>query len=296
MEIVVKHWKRWAICAVAVAAAMTWAMVRRSSQELSQQVAAEELRASEAASLERAILAYQAVPMASLPDLISPDAVATVLQAARVDDDEGQSHTESDVLGVTNAVAALLYHRYAQADPEVYIRWRLQAGYVFVDRNKLLVASGEGASYEACFGHRPSDDQTLNEIFRDFWNYQINNAALHNRPVAVAGASLGQSVVFGTRSTVPGAKINRRPKPRGDLGNDAWNVRPAAFTRWFTPAFNPDGSEQTLRAATYGIVVQYADGSRRPLVFHLTQHSTSKQWLVDWITIRAARADTAEMY
>ncbi|MGQ0629256.1 MAG: hypothetical protein ACT4PL_14290 [Phycisphaerales bacterium] len=280
------------ICVILAAGAVGWAL--RSQLSQSPTLAAHQQMETEA--FDSALEAYRLVPMRPLSAIADETALAALLREVTPENETGGTHSPADVESVSAAVAGLFHARHFQSSVEEYLRWRSNAGYVFVNREQLLVRSGMAASYAATFGRPPADDQPLESVFADVWGAGEQARTPVNTPRAFAADPAGRALIFGNRSTIAGSPRNRRPTPAGRLGAEAWSVRPGAFVRWFVPAHEAALRNRESPSATYALLVEYGDGSRRPLVFHLSKDPAGSRWLVEWITVRAHHPGVAELY
>lgn len=183
-------------------------------------------------------------------------------------------------------VADFLYFRFAQPSVEAYKAWRRSTGCRFKDLAESLRPWYVDEAYEAYFGEPFPDDPDVERLFDRFWSAGLEWGGGVNRPVALAEEPKGLACVFGT--ITPGDP--RRAMLAGEMSADLWHGGIASTMRgWWRPAQSTrDLLKRHGRAhyAVVGVILEYADGSRRPLILTWPWDPHAQRWVLEDVNVK----------
>lgn len=180
-------------------------------------------------------------------------------------------------------VADFLYYRFGKSSPAAYRSWRLSNGYEPVPLAELLDPWHIDRSHEIFFGEPLPADAEFGALFDKFCDASASYEHGHNRLVGVASVPKGLCCAVGSIS-----RANpRRPAVAGELGVDLWYGRMSATMRrwWRRPRQGRELLESgaTIACAEFGIVAEYADRSRRPLVLTFLFDPIDRRWVLEHV-------------
>ena len=182
-------------------------------------------------------------------------------------------------------VSAFLYYRFVQDSPEVYAQWRRSSGHHLKSLDEMIHPWFIDQAYEAYFNEPFPEDPDVEALFRKFWPIGLGWGEGVNRPVALADESKGLTIRFGTLA--PGNP--NRDMLDGQLGTDLWHGGIAATMRrwWRQPHDTQDLLDRFGRAdyAEVGIIMGYADGSRRPLILTYLWDPIEHRWSLEHVNV-----------
>lgn len=173
---------------------------------------------------------------------------------------------------------------YVERDPHAYWQWRLRDGHAPLSHDAIEAATGN-ALEPWINGMRKAADPTHQdrplpadpaEVFAAFFRASWGYAGEGRIPTAITVDARGlQSVLFQTNMPESGSVLLT-----GGIGQDAWRGGSGwSEMRWFDPL--PKNPQQTMwLCARVGIVFEYANGIRHPVIFRLVWHPDRQMWEV----------------
>jgi hypothetical protein len=192
--------------------------------------------------------------------------------------------TDSATLSLHQAVADFLFHRFLQDSPARYREWREQHGYRAKSVEEMIARADLEYTYRLFTGGDLPPDITHEQAFDRLWAPSLEYGSGFNRPVAVAADRRGLSTVLGWWTS----SNQERVSVEGELSRHLWRGGTAANMRnWWKPRF--DAQELIKRDgrvlfAEVGLVVEYADGTRRPMVMNYARDPQHSEWVLLHVT------------
>lgn len=161
------------------------------------------------------------------------------------------------------AVSEFLYFRFIRDDLETYVRWRLHRGDSFRSAEIMHTNWMVASDYESYFGRELGDSQSLRDVFLEIARFRESSIPDSQRPVGMTIDPSGLILGFDHAGTDLGYG-------RVDLGSDErvrfwYEPRLGSHRCWFGSGIDYDSAELVL-SAIVGVVMEYADGSKRPMM------------------------------
>lgn len=274
---------RLAVIAAVVPLIVVGAALFRYAKHNHQIDAAHRQRAELAEGLvEQGKRAYAAIGVTDISGLHSADDVYQLIRSMPFGGQVELSSASREKL--LRHFAAFVYHRFASPSIDEYIAWRHSEGYDFVPRGDLVRKWAVGSDYESLFGTALPENASSEALFRKFWTDLERRQKDVDRPraIAIEPAGLAGSV---SRMKASNPDLDLL---QGDLGAGMWHgVYNATFRNWWSPPHRmaellSERGEATV--ALVGAIVEFADGSRRPLVATFTYSPADDRWFIEKLT------------
>lgn len=234
--------------------------------------------------------AFEKVRFAPLKPGVTRESVRAALAGADVHG--GQLVNEGAVEGALDLVADLFYHRFCQSSPAAYRAWRDGLGDVPRGLTEMIERGDLIETYRSLTGRElpPADYVTVESVFDELWEASLAYGGGYNRAVAIASDDAGVVVHFGLWTP---ADRGRRAVS-GRLPADVWRGGSAGNLRsWWRPPVGVDAMiEKHGRVvfAEVGVVLAYADGSRRPHQVCLVFDPDRGVWVMQNVTAQNLRS------
>jgi hypothetical protein len=230
---------------------------------------------------ERGSEAYRQVDLIPLTALGSREEVRQAVTA--VDFIDGELATANQRTILLGEAADFLYYRYAQSSVETYKAWRLGEGYRWRPLEVMLDPWYVDRGYKVYFDEEPPPELDLEAAFDRFWSAALDYGDGANRVVALPGEAKGLLCRF---SRVTRAKPTAEPVG-GEIPFELWYGGVAMTMRaWFEP---PRAKSDVLAingetlAAEIGLVLEFADGRRRPLFLTYYWDPAGRRWWLEHV-------------
>lgn len=240
-------------------------------------------RAREASRLlEEGRDAYRRVEMLPVESFAGAADVRRALDAMTIRGDLALNAAERDAM--LAHLAGFVYYRFVQPDPEAYIRWRREEGYTLRDADAMAMLGME-AIHRQAFDRPPENGATVDQVFRALLAAERPRDTAAWRATRLPAAALGMACVAGTITL---DRMQRAPVS-GEMPADLWQGRVGgAVPNWFRRGRSIDEllrSEPGVEYADAGLVVEFADGSRRPLVVTLIRDPGDGRWRIEYLLV-----------
>lgn len=175
--------------------------------------------------------------------------------------------------------------RFIDSDAAAYQAWRRASGYVPLDRAELNSAWNHvSKDYKRLFGENLPSNFDISHAFARLWSAEADKP--FNRPVALSSEPAGMIFSLGTRKAFEPIY----PDLQGSLGSAVWVGNISKYMRsWWKPPLSIEQlsrSNSPLHLGVAGVMIEYADGSRRPLTAGLFYDPQEKRWMLDWVAIQ----------
>ncbi|MDQ7012845.1 MAG: hypothetical protein Q9O74_02985 [Planctomycetota bacterium] len=225
--------------------------------------------------------AYARLDVQPGSSLDSPEAVRALL--ARVDfssDKRLDAQSRDELL---DALSGFVYARFIQSDPETYLEWREQHGYTFRSEEDLRTVAGIEQVYRQALGEEPAADLTMSEMFTRVFSVAHAGTGSPWSLTAVASTGDGLCAAVGEMSL---QDMSRAPL-EGTLSADLWRGRVwGGVPSWF--ARGPSAIEllqthESLLYADIGMIMEFQDGVRRPVVCTFIREPSSGRWRLEYL-------------
>ena len=269
------------LTAVAAAAVLAlWAALRGSSTlSTTKSPDSEQLLIAERRLIAEGRRAYAAIPMRRLR---SRDDLRETLAAMNFQN--APPDGVGDATALLDAVEEFLYYRFVQTSVSDYKAWRRSTGHELKSLDELLDPWFIDEVHVLYFDEPMPSSADVESLFDRFWPAGLSYRSGANRPVAIASTKTGLQAVFGTLT--PG-NPRSRALLEGDLGAALWHGRTSfTFRRWWQQPHDTDSLIKRFGEANYadvGIIIEYADGSRRPFVLTMLWYPDERRWEVEHI-------------
>lgn len=277
--------KGWALGAIAViiAALLGWVAWRRTDPAPAEAVSREFDR-NAAELFDRGQREYTTIAMRSMRELTDVAGARAALDSVVFLSEPAPPASKSALL---DDVAAFLRLRFAAPSFDEYCAWRRASG-------KELISVGELVS-TWCVDDRCPDElgtpyevsASSEELFRQFWDAAPKWKNGGAWPTKIAAEGKGFVIACGPFSS--DAPTNR-PSVGGEMPREVWigNIGGTSQPWWQTPGGKngrlPDRFRST-QCAEVGMVMEYADGSRRPMVLTFLWDPVLNVWTLQWINL-----------
>lgn len=202
--------------------------------------------------------------------------IASRLDGAPVADGAGVG--DALRMSLIRAMSAFVYYRFIQGDPGVYVDWRLGRGDRFRDREVLLRDLYVAADAQQYFGEPLDERATLRETFVRIADHHARRYDSSNRIVGLSLEPEGMIVGLGIMN--PG--IGYRRLVLGDELVEAFWYEPELGSNrcWFESGIDFEHAEG-LRVGTVGVIVEFADGSKGPMLVVCFLEPTIGHWSIE---------------
>ncbi len=190
---------------------------------------------------------------------------------------------------LTRAVAEFIYYRFAQHNPEAYVEWRAQTGFTFTPFKELVEVWLPPGAYAWYLGEEPPPGMETPEAFRRVWAAQQKRLKWSLR--SIAQDSRGQVVYVGEQKK--GSPFTREPAG-GEVPARVWVAGLGqTVPSWFQnpdPLIQMQNKRGSLAYAEVGLVAEFSDGVRYPLVTTWYWDVNALRWRLDSLNFYAMDA------
>lgn len=198
--------------------------------------------------------------------------------ATRVDD----LRYADDAAHLADEVAGMLSARFAEGtDSSAYTAWRETSGYTRRPLDVLRKSWFLDTAYEAYHGNRPPSDLNWDAYFDAMIVGQDAFGGGRTKP---RGVSIEPSLVRVSVKRLTRADP-RWPPLDGPIGDalDFGGPTHISSPWWSAPTSSGEllALHGEVRAAAVGVLIEYADGVRRPVGFSLFQNPTTRTWYIE---------------
>ncbi len=184
--------------------------------------------------------------------------------------------------GVLRAFSDFFVKRYVRPNVGEYISWRRSAGYVPRDYGEFNKVWGVEDDYLAIFKELPPVKGT-EAMFPRFFDVGLTMANGSMKPVAVTNDSRGIVIAIG-EVRHPGQP---RPVLSTEIPSSLWHGKTSATPRcWWEPVHKWEDilkREHRVVWVEIGVIVEFGDGFRRPLVHSFFWDPIDKRWMLGTI-------------
>jgi len=229
------------------------------------------------AAVDEGALAFEQLDMLPLGSSSSDD-IKSTLNAGSVKLGEGM--TAADAAAVWSEAATFLDRRFLRADFAEYISWRESTGCKLRQADDVMANEHAYADYEKIMGAPLTAGTDVKSVFEAYWKVSPSRGDGLNRPRGIARTPSGATMTIGFSKD----RYNPRLFLEGQLGSRLWyGPDSAAMRNWFNPPIQPKEIVKRygrVAIAEVGIVVEWENGSRRPLIMGFFRHPTTARWVL----------------
>jgi len=179
-----------------------------------------------------------------------------------------------------------MYYRFVQGSVTEYKRWRRSTGYHLRDLDELLDPWSIDVAYQYYFDAPFPADPDVESLFDTFWSVGLELGDGTNRPVSIASERKGLCAVTGVLTA---GNPEMRSLLGGELGAELWHGTISTTMRcWWMPPVNTHSliaRDGRVRYADVGMVLKYADGSRKPLVLTMLRDPKTSTWFLEHVVV-----------
>lgn len=219
---------------------------------------------------------YRTMDMLPLAEVVSGGKLRELVREANI---TGPLRSEDPRMeALADLVSQFVERRFVAGSSTDYREWRESQGYAWADREWLEGVWGIGRDYSIIVGEAYPEGAPLAQIFDEYYQAALQYGDGANRPAAVATSPEGRCIATAilTRDQPDRAPLTC------DLGFDLWHGATNGTARsWWRP---PHSTEELIQregavlCADVGLVVEFADRSRRPVVVTATWDSAVSRW------------------
>lgn len=188
-----------------------------------------------------------------------------------------------DFPGLLDEAGDFLYYRLAQDDPAVYVAWRSEHGYRFLPFDAFAKENNLDAMHKEALGSPLPADATMESVYPQFWKVGSTLFGDVSKFEAIATDPAGTAVCIGK---MPLSSMRNRPRLRGTMGDLWYGDSSATMRSWFQPPTSvkdmADPSSQ-VTVAEVAVLLEFANGDRRPFVMTYARDSTHQRWVLEFI-------------
>jgi len=218
------------------------------------------------------------VPEDSIRDVIIQQVDIRKRNAVNVNDDQMKQ--------LVRELSSFLYFRFSQDSVDDYLQWRRQDGYHLKSMREMIDPWFVDDSYVNFYklGAKLPEDASVGDLFRQFWDAERSMKKPGDFARAIATDSKGLLVVPGNIS-----KANPTEPPLDgiipfNLWYGAYNI---TLRNWWNPHHSRDellDKYDSIPCASVGIIMEFGDGSRRPLDLVYYYDPIDGRWILQSIS------------
>lgn len=203
------------------------------------------------------------------------------------------SDTKALVPALQTAFSEWLIARLQSQSPEIYRSWRKQHGYIPLDAKDMSsLWNRVPEDHKARFGSALAENFDTAAEFDRLW--PLAWADPTNRPAKVCTDPKGFILSVVNRP----ASFPSFPDVNGSLGSSVWVGQISKYMRsWWKPPRSIEQiahqiSKQTVQGngsitlAIAGVMLEFADGTKRPLCAGFFFDPVSTTWQLDWVSLQ----------
>jgi hypothetical protein len=224
--------------------------------------------------------AYSVLSVAKLKGLSREDVLAA-LSRADVTGKPKASNASADAL--EREAAEFIFLRFVAQDFDQYVQWRLSRGCRFLALDEMERVWFVHKEYQEVCGEPPPSVVTAETLMRGYWRTASTLHAGANRAMAMCDDPRGAMVCFDFIRT----RHDDRIRLQGTLGPALWYGPVSSTMRtWFappTPTQDLFAAQGGLDVAEVGVVMEFEDGSRRPVVLAFFFDPARTQWVLRYV-------------
>jgi len=280
--------RRWVVVVLALCAVLAWVLYRGHLLEAPNRVPAElsALRSNDAATRHDS---YAEVPTVALSQA-SPEMLAAGWGDADVRGSLKDQRASTAAL--LQDAAEFVRLRFIARDFDAYVAWRTGHGFRWKTLDSLEKTWTVVSDYPAVFGVPAPRDADIPRFMRDYWSIALDRTGGMNNPARIATHSPGVVVRLAHATSRNAA----RSLLDGSLGTTLWHGPSSATMRsWFVP---PTSRQKLIAehggvdAAEIGLILEFADGSRRPLQLGYFFDPVPSKWMLEHVNMNNTNAMT----
>lgn len=181
------------------------------------------------------------------------------------------------------AVAEFVYYRYGQGDVGVYKQWRRASGYQFQALGVMKDVFSMDLNYEEVLHEPMPEDRGTEFVFDRLWAAALDAPQRSTRPVAMAAAGKGLTTAYGELTL----ETQAEPRPlAGEMSADLWRGGGGGGSPnwWIAPVPRVQllREYKTIVYAEVGIVLEFAEGARHPVVLTYLWDPSWRRWRLEF--------------
>lgn len=224
--------------------------------------------------------AYGTMAMVQVATLKETDKILEQIDRAEWQVDEG---IPKDIVNsLRSEVATFIRLRFVERDAEKYREWRISRGCRFAPISEIERKTSILTDYQVVFGRPAPSNPQVEILYQEYWAQEVHQFDGASDLRGMTSDRLGLVVRVG--------RSNDRQYPRlllgGALGDERWyGATSASMRRWFNPEREPVEIVEKRRdvlCAEVGIVSEWGDGRRRPLLLAWFYDPTRSEWIL-WL-------------
>lgn len=265
-----------ALGAVAVATMATYSIFGRVDVREQRAAARADARKSMVAN---AAAAFATLPMEDVRHGANVESLRRQLADSTVVTDGETTISPAELSELWSAAAEALHVIFVNQDLDTYLAWRRSGGYELHTDEHLKDVIGVGLYYKFYLGKDLPKETSVGEAFKDLWQQTHAGNAPQAKVVGIASGARGLAASVGTLQ--PSRAI--RSGNFGGLGREIW-VGDVASTSpsWFVDR-SKAASTQPIVYADVGAIMEFQNGTRRPVVLTFYREAAPKKWRLQFI-------------
>jgi len=224
--------------------------------------------------------AFRQMSFVSIQELQSAGAVEEVLRRAQLISDPGVRPQYLDTL--IQEAAEFIRLRFVAKDAAAYQEWRLSRGCRFLPIERLEQQEQVLTMYPAVFGRPAPSSPSTESVFAEYWAKTQTMYGGANSLNAIASERPGLVLRVGYSKDREHPQLSFDPEP----GDRLWyGPISSSMRRWFDLPSSPETivkRDGKVLLGMVGLISQWADGSRRPLILAFLFDQARSQWVL-WL-------------
>lgn len=266
------------LCALG-AGFLVWQQLARSdAQSLDRHDAQQAVRADLLAQGQRAYAELPILPLAGQ----SAAELESLLANSSVARDDAAPLPDAAMAQLWRCAAEFLYYQVINADPDQYAMWRRSRGYVLRDEKKLRHWLG-GEMYFEHFAGRKWEEGTPGErAFAELWRITRGAEGDHAKAACMQGICSDPKGLATVLGRLDPATPARRKPIEGVMPKEIWigGFGGASLAWWHRPQ---DQWTHDVLYADVGVVAEFGNKNRRPIVMTFYWHPVDRTWILQFI-------------
>lgn len=228
---------------------------------------------------------FKTVPITSIS--IPEDAIGEVIsQHVDIHKKNEVAVTNGQMKDLIKEISSFLYYRFSQDSVDDYIHWRQGEGYQFKSMKEMIDPWFVDDSYVNFYkiGSSFPENARVEDIFRQFWDAEQSMKKPGDFAKGIATDSKGLLIVLGNIS-----KANPvEPPLDGKISFELWyGGNNITLRNWWNPHHSRDEllyKYDSMPCASVGIVMEFIDGSRRPLDLVYYYDPMEGRWILQSVS------------
>lgn len=191
----------------------------------------------------------------------------------------------ADHAAIRGAIADFIEHRFINPSLEDYKAWRRSQGFTLTPIADMEKVHHVALTHELIFGSALPPGLSGEQIFDRFWSQGLRSGNGWWQIRSIAVDARGLQAVIGALTK----GVDTREMIQGEWSKWLWHGATASSMRnWWTPRHPTDNLLKQFGSVMYaevGIVTEFGDGTRGPLIITLIYDPIDKRWRMEHVNV-----------